>query len=299
MIDLHVHTNLSDGTWSPEQVVRFAAQNGLRAIAITDHDTLAGVPRACEQGEKDGLEIVPGIELSTKWDKGIMHILGYWVRADHPDLLTSLDFLQQGRRERVPKILHRLDAQNIHLSQTEVDLEAQGGIPGRPHVGRVMVRKGFVSNLQEAFDMYLGKGRSAYVEKEVLAPEEAIHLLAQTAGICVLAHPYSLEETPAELRAILDSLKRYGLRGIEAYCPKHTLEETNIFLELARSLDLAVTGGTDFHGSNKPDIQIGVFPGIGALPYSLLADVKQRCSNFVASADPPGQWGPNPVKPTA
>ncbi len=117
------------------------------------------------------------------------------------------------------------------------------------------------------------------MEKQVLVPEEAIHLLAHTAGICVLAHPYSLEETPDGLRAILKSLKRYGLRGIEAYCPKHSPEETNTFLNLARSLDLAVSGGTDFHGSNKPDIQIGVFPGIGALPYSILANLKRRCTD--------------------
>jgi 3',5'-nucleoside bisphosphate phosphatase len=279
MIDLHVHTNLSDGTNSPEQVVRFAAQQGLRAIAITDHDTVAGVSRACEQGETNGVEVVPGVELSTKWDTGIMHVLGYWIRADHPDFVKSLDLLQRGRRERVPKILRRLDAQNIRVSQSEVDLEARGGVPGRPHVGRVMVRKGYVKDIQDAFDKYLGKGRSAYVAKQVLFPEEAIRLLAQTAGICVLAHPYSLEETPDGLRAILKSLKRYGLRGIEAYCPKHSPEETNAFLDLARSLDLAVTGGTDYHGSNKPDIQMGVFPGIGSLPYSLLADLKQRCTD--------------------
>lgn len=299
MIDLHVHTNLSDGTCSPEEVVRFASQHGLRAIAITDHDTMAGVSRAYEQGKIDGVEVVPGIELSTKWDKGILHILGYWVRPNHPDLMKSLDFLQRGRRDRVPKILDRLDAQNIHLSLVEVDLEAQGGIPGRPHVGRVMVRKGYVRDIQEAFDKYLGKGRSAYVQKQVMVPEEAVRLLARTAGICVIAHPYSLEETPDGLRTILKWLKRYGLRGIEAYCPKHSLEETNLFLDLAGSLDLAVTGGTDFHGYNKPDIQIGVFPGIGPLPYSLLADLKQRCSISGMSGDSASQLEPNAMQRNA
>ncbi len=278
MIDLHVHTNLSDGTFSPEEVVQLATRNGLRAIAITDHDTLAGVSRAQEQGQRDRVEIIPGIELSTKWDRGIMHILGYWVRTDHPDLLRSLDFLQRSRRERVPKILHKLSSQRVVLSEDEVDFEAKGGVPGRPHIARVMVRKGYTGDIQEAFDRYLGKGRSAYVQKQVLPPEAAIRLLARTAGICVLAHPYSLEETPDGLHAILERLKRYGLRGIEAYCPKHTAEQTKLFLDLASNLDLAITGGTDFHGSNKPELQMGIFPGIGSLPYSLLADVKQRCA---------------------
>ncbi len=287
MIDLHVHTNLSDGTYSPEEVVRLAAQLRLRAIAITDHDTVAGVWRAQEQGQRDGIEIIPGIELSTKWHKGIMHILGYWVQTEHPDLLRSLDFLQHGRRQRVPKILDKLNSQKVIVSQDEVNLEAQEGIPGRPHVARVMVRKGYTGDIQEAFDTYLGKGQSAYVEKQVLAPEAAIQMLARTAAICVLAHPYSLEETPDGLRAILERFKPYGLRGIEAYCPKHTPEQTRLFLDLASSLDLAVTGGTDFHGSNKPEVRMGVFPGIGSLPYSLLTDIKRRSPMSVACTDAP------------
>jgi predicted metal-dependent phosphoesterase TrpH len=276
MIDLHVHTKASDGTLSPEEVVRHAASMGLKAIAITDHDTLAGVSLAQAEGEKIGLEVVSGIEISTQWENGILHILGYYVDLEDPQLLESLHFLQSGRHERIPRILSKLAALDIHISPEQLDRELAGAVPGRPHVANAMVKNNYVKNIQEAFDLYLGYGAPAYVEKRKLASVDAVKLIANSTKLCVLAHPHTLGTKSVEhLTKMIKSFMPHGLAGIEVYYQKHTAAQTQVFLDVASNLGLAITGGTDFHGSNKPDIEIGVVPGIGPLPYSILSDLKK------------------------
>ena len=301
MIDLHVHTTASDGTLSPEEVVRHAASKGLKAIAITDHDTLEGIQPAQIEGARHGIEVISGIEISAHWENGILHILGYYVDLEHPGLMKSLDFLQKGRHERIPKILLKLAACEIYISPAEVEFEVAGGVPGRPHVANVMVRKGYVKNAQEAFYLYLRKGAPAYVDKAKLYPTEAIRVIAGAAKVCVLAHPYSLNiESPDEFEKAIRTFISHGLKGIEAYYPKHTAAQTEFFLNVASKLNLAVTGGTDFHGSNKPEIEIGALPEIGPLPHSILLDLQKRIdetSSFACSGSERGHGssdsGPN------
>ncbi len=277
MIDLHVHTRCSDGTLSPEEVVRLAATRGLKALAITDHDTVLGVSAAAREGNEQGIEVVPGLEISSQWDQGIMHILGYFIDIDHPELLKALDFLRKGREARTPRIVSALRELGLSISVEEIEKEAGEGVQGRPHVANVMVRRNLVIDRQQAFDLYLGKGAPAYVDKVKLPPLESLKLINKVGGIAVLAHPYSLEQADiAGLEKILKHLAANGLQGIEAYYPGHTQEQTRIYTELARKMDLVVTGGTDFHGDNKPGIELGVVPGFGPLPYSLLEDVKSR-----------------------
>lgn len=277
MIDLHVHTNMSDGTLSPEEVVQLAAQRGLRAIAITDHDTVAGVRRAQKKGAEIGIEVVSGVEISTEWPRGILHMLGYFVNAEDTALLTALDSLKKDRQERIVKIVSRLNDRSVPVTVDEVDEEAVGGVPGRPHVANLILRKGHVASLQEAFDRYLGKGSPAYVEKKKLTPVEALQLIINAGGVPVLAHPYSLEQPDAkELEEILLRLMINGLKGIEVYYPKHTPEQTEVFVHLAEKLNLAVTGGTDFHGANKPDVEMGTFPDGKTLPCSILDELKKK-----------------------
>lgn len=276
MIDLHVHTTMSDGTVSPQDVVEHAARMGLRAIAITDHDTLAGVLPAQQEGLARGVEVIAGVEISCQWPTGILHVLGYFVDTDDAQLLECLDHLKQGRVNRIPQILARLRECGIAISVEEVDRMAEGGVPGRPHVAGVMVRKGVVKRLQEAFDRYLAKGAPAYVQKQKVQPSEAVRVISAAGGLPVLAHPHSLDENNRDrLAGILEELIRHGLRGIEAYCPRHTPERTRTYIELARELGLLVTGGSDFHGTNKPEIALGVFPGTGRLPYSIVDDLKK------------------------
>jgi 3',5'-nucleoside bisphosphate phosphatase len=286
MIDLHVHTKASDGTLPPEEVVRHAASAGLTAIAITDHDTLDGVARAQAEGERIGIEVIPGIEISAQWQNGILHILGYYVDPEDPQLLESLHFLQSGRHERIPRILSKLAALDVHISPEQVERELAGGVPGRPHVANAMVKNNYVKNIQEAFDLYLGYGAPAYVDKRKLASVDAVKLIANASKLCVLAHPYSLGTKSVEhLTQIIKSFMPYGLAGIEAYYPKHTAAQTQVFIDVASNLGLAITGGTDFHGSNKPEIEIGVVPGIGPLPYSILSDLKKIIKSGTQSTE--------------
>ena len=274
MIDLHVHTSMSDGTFSPQEVVRQAAAKGLRAIAITDHDTVNGVSLAQEEGRSNGVEVLSGVEISSQWHTGILHILGYFVNPLDGKLLSALEHLRQGRVERVPKIVSKLRDQDVFIRVEEVHEEAGGGVPGRPHVANVMLRQGAVRSLQEAFDLYLKKGASAYVEKVKLPPDEAIAVIVEAGGVAVIAHPYSLKVTdPISLEQTVRSLMEKGIRGIEAFYPRHTQEQTQMFLDVASRLGLVATGGTDFHGANKPTIKLGVIPGRGSLPYSILEDL--------------------------
>jgi hypothetical protein len=277
MIDLHVHTNMSDGSLSPAEVVRLSAQKGLQAIAITDHDTISGIAEAQAEGLKLGVEVISGVEMSVEWNPGIVHILGFFIRSDDRNLLESLAYLAQGRHDRIPKIVSKLSDCGVHISVEEVARESGGGVPGRPHVANVMVRNGIVSRVQEAFDLYLGKGAPAYVKKTKVLPGEAMRVIREAGGMPVLAHPYSVDEHDnSRIREIVRGLVRQGLEGIEVYYPKHTAEQTRMFLNLALEFDLAITGGTDFHGAGKPGIKLGVIPGREPLPYSILQNIKAR-----------------------
>lgn len=268
---------MSDGTLSPEDVVRLAARKGLQAIAITDHDTLTGIAPAQNEARTLDVEVVAGVEISTQWPSGILHILGYFVNPHDAVLLSALEYLRGGRLERVPKIIAKLNQCNVRISPDEVMREAVGSVPGRPHVAGVMVQRGYVRTLQEAFDRYLRKGAPAYVEKVKLQPQEAVKLIERAGGLAVLAHPYSLnQDDPGILEEILRGLISEGLQGIEAYYPKHTLPQTRTFVELASKLDLVISGGTDFHGTNKPEIQLGVIPGVNPLSYAILGELKKR-----------------------
>jgi predicted metal-dependent phosphoesterase TrpH len=282
-IDLHAHSNMSDGTMSPSELVRHAATIGLKAIALTDHDTLDGIEpatSAVKEFELD-LEVVPGVEISAEYDYGILHILGFFIRSDDSELQKSLNFLRIQRQSRITKILSKLSAQNVFIREEEVRKVATGGVPGRPHLAGLMFRKGYVKTMQEAFDRYLRKGACAYVPKVKLPAFKALQLIVSAGGIPVVAHPYSLnQEDPDRFEEALLSLIDKGLQGIEAYYPKHTKDQTRMYVRLASKFDLVVTGGTDFHGANKPGVKLGEFPDRPPLPYSLLEEMKKRLDNI-------------------
>ncbi len=287
MIDLHVHTTMSDGTLSPVEAVRYAREKGLKAIAITDHDTITGIGPAQNEGATNGLEVIAGVEISADWATGIMHILGYFVRPDDPALLARLEWLSNGRRERIPRILEKLCVLGVHVTAQEVDAESVGGVPGRPHVANILVRKGYVNTLQAAFDRYLRKGAPAYVVKTKLKPEQAIRAITEAGGLPVLAHPYSLrEDGSGRLETTVKGLMKYGLRGIEAYYSKHTLAQTRAYLDIASRLGLAVTGGSDFHGANKPEVEMGLVPAVGRLGYEVVQNLKTALKHQAPTMNP-------------
>jgi predicted metal-dependent phosphoesterase TrpH len=286
MIDLHVHTTASDGTLSPAAVVRLAADRGVTAVAVTDHDTVAGLAEAMEESTRSHVEVVPGVELSAEWDRGILHILGFFVDRTDPDLLRTLDYLKRGREERTVKILSKLAGLGIEIPPEDVAAESGCGVPGRPHIARVMVRTGFVAEMQEAFDRYLRRGAPAYAKKPKLDAVEALKTITHAGGLPVMAHPYSVLSGDSEgLGEVVRRLKEHGLQGLEAYYPEHTPAQTQTYLGLADKYHLVATGGTDFHGANKPGIQLGRIPEQGPLPYRLLVNLKRRRMALISSRE--------------
>jgi len=262
--DLHVHTTCSDGLLTPEKVVKKAFEINLGAIAITDHDTIDGILPACVEAKKyKGLEVIPGIELSTYHQDQEVHILGYYINYDDFDLKCHLLDLQQSRKNRLEKILTKLNNLNVKIDLNDVYKHSQGASVGRPHIAQALVEKGYVSSIKEAFEKYLGKGKPAYVPREKITPFEAIKLIKKAKGVPVLAHPGLLEDD-----SIIPELINSGIMGIEVIHKDHTQEDTRYYTKLARERNLLLTGGSDSHGE-EPLL-------LGALDISLEYATKLR-----------------------
>ena len=248
----------------------------MRAIALTDHDTVAGVEEALEAGNELGVEVVPGVEISAQHPPGTMHILGYYINASNGRLLEALKKLQQARAARNPKIIERLQALGLEISTTEV-LDLSAGQVGRPHIARALVNKGYVSSIDQAFSLYLKKGAVAYVEKFRFPPKETIAAIREAGGIAVLAHPFTLGmERPEELFQLLVELREMGLEGVEVYYPDHSKEKAVLYEDVAKRLGLVCTGGSDFHGNFRDHSYLGnTLLGKG-LDYKILQDLRAR-----------------------
>ena len=274
-IDLHTHTTASDGSMEPAELVRYAKYRGLAAVAITDHDTVDGLDEALAAGDEAGIEVIPGVEIGVDFDTE-MHILGYFPCRTHSKIADTLRALRKNREERNPKIVNKLNEMGFRITMDEVKKEAQGNVVGRPHIAKVLVKKGFVNSIEEAFEKYLANGRPAYFKKDKLSPRQGIQEILQAGGIPVLAHPKHLHIDMAHLDTLLRELKMKGLKGIEAYYVDNTPIETGSFLRLAIKHDLIVTGGSDFHGRFKPNIEIGIGHGNLKVPYELLENLRCR-----------------------
>jgi predicted metal-dependent phosphoesterase TrpH len=278
LIDLHSHTNRSDGTATPAELVWLAASAGARAVAITDHDTVAALPEGRAAAKEAGIEFVAGVEISADFHPGTMHILGYSIDDSSQTLNAALQELRQAREERNPQIASRLQKLGLDVTYDEVAGLAGNEVVGRPHFASIMVRKGYVSSIKEAFDRFLAKGAPAYVEKKRLPPSDCIALIQGAGGVAVLAHPYQLELNDQDTEAQIRKLKDYGLDGVEAIYSRLSPSERERYTDMARRMDLLVTGGSDFHGTFKPDISM--VKGLGDLevPYELLGEIKARAA---------------------
>ena len=257
MIDLHTHSTASDGTLEPEALVELAAQKKLTAIALTDHDTVAGVARAQAAGGTLGVEVVPGVELSVGSERGALHLLGYFVRPEDAGLRAKLGQWCAVRQERARLMVEKLAGLGIEISYAKVEVAAGSGSVGRPHVAREMMRVKAVRSVEEAFERYLRRGKPAYVPREMPEAEEAIGLIRSAGGVAVLAHPATLWLKGAELEARVKELRAQGLEGIEVHWSGHSPRQRQELLVLAKKLSVVATGGSDFHGENKPGIQLG------------------------------------------
>lgn len=256
-IDLHLHTTYSDGSFSPTEVLQFAQEAGVSTLAITDHDIVDGLPEAFTAGETLGIEVIPGIELSSRFEGRETHILGYFFDWKDSTLQTRLTKQRASRNQRNPRVVEKLNQLGLELSYEEVKAKAGTGSIGRPHIAEVLVDKGHVKSTKEAFDRYLAEGGPAYVARELPDSSEVIRWIREAGGVAVLAHPNWTKQKGQELQTLCRTLKEAGLMGIEVFYSTHTKRQTSEYLELARTLDLLMTGGSDFHGTAKPGIQVG------------------------------------------
>jgi predicted metal-dependent phosphoesterase TrpH len=274
-VDLHLHTTASDGVMSPSGIVRYAKAKNLQAIAVTDHDTIEGLEEAVAEGEAIGFEVIPGIEISAEFSPGSMHLLGYFLDVHHPLLVEKLTYLQEARAARNPKIVEKLNRLGVRISYEDVVKVSGGGQVGRPHFAQVLLDKGYVRSIQEAFERFLKKGAPAYADKFRFKASEAINFINGANGIAVLAHPNTLGMNGnSEFEALLLQLVKEGLRGMEVYYPEHSPSDIARYKLIAEKLGLVMTGGTDYHGIEGNDLDIGIGRGDMRLPYSMVEQLR-------------------------
>ena len=274
-IDLHVHTTASDGTMSPRDVTSLAAMFGLKAIALTDHDTMAGIDEAGEAGALLGVTIVPGIEISTDYQGREVHVLGYFLDHKSPKLQSYVDWVRQQRLDRLEKIAEKLQKKGFDVNLEEILAAHPDATPGRPHLAQRLVELGAAENVKEAFRKYLGEGRSCYVPRKYISFSDAARLITECGGVCVLAHPLQYGFDRQKLDGLVKTAAQLGFKGIEIYYSGYTENDIKKLFDLAEKYGLLPTGGSDFHGENKPDISLG---GVTVPAYMLLMLAKSQYS---------------------
>jgi 3',5'-nucleoside bisphosphate phosphatase len=284
-VDLHTHSRVSDGSESPTRVVELAAEAGLEAVALTDHDVLEGLSEARSAGERLGIEVIPGVELSLDWSemlpdadvRGGMHLVVLWIDDVVGPLQDTLEDLRLGRNDRNHGILERLGQLGLEVPMEEVAARAGTGSVGRPHIAGVMVDRGYVPDIASAFDQYLGNGAPAYVGRRRLTPPAALELSRASGGVPILAHPYTLGfEDDASLERTLARLGEMGLVGVESHHSGMEPERRRIVRRMANRLGLLPSGGSDFHGSYKPGLEVGRGCGDLEVPSEFLAALREQ-----------------------
>lgn len=274
-VDLHSHSTASDGSEKPATLVELALEMGLKALAITDHDTQDGLFDAAAAARSTDLELIPGTELSLAYDQGGMHLVVLWLEPGPGPLQNRLDELRQGREQRNEAMAQRLTELGMPVTAEEILEEGGGGSIGRPHIAAVMMRKGYVETIEEAFELWLTSGKPAYVGRPRLAPEEAIQLARQSGGVPIVAHPHTLGINRAhEMAELLTRLIPAGLVGLEAFCAGYRRHEREGYADLARRFGLVPAGGSDFHGSYKPGLSLGTGYGDLVVPDAVVDELR-------------------------
>lgn len=272
-IDLHTHSVCSDGTMTPFELVHHAKASGLSAISLTDHDCVDGVKDALNAGKDIGLEVVPGIEFSVK-SATETHILGYYINTEAKALNEVLPEILKVRRKRGEENAENLRKQGFDITYEEAAAMTLGNLVGRAHFAKVMVAKGYVESVKEAFDKYLSSGSAGHSDKQYLTAEDAVRVIKESGGRSFVAHLHLINLSDSDLFDFLKRLKDAGLDGIEGYYTDYTPQMHKKYIEMAKELSLAISGGTDFHANTKPHISIGTGYGNLKIPYSVLEGIK-------------------------
>lgn len=280
LIDLHTHSLKSDGAQTPADVVRTAYAAGLSAIALSDHDNIEGVPEAMAEGERLGIEVIPAVELSAQSDTEL-HILGYFIDIKNKRLNDAMAYALEVRDQRQEETCRKLNEQGFQITMDELREEAHGNpVLCRAHFAQIMVRKGYAESVKDAFSRYLSVGCYAYSNRQALTGPEAVSIIKEAGGIAVAAHLHLIKKPDDELREYLKSLIPYGLDGVEGYYSDYTPDMEQRYRAMAKELGLVISGGTDYHGANKPHLSIGKGRGNLKIPYSVLDGLRDRHRNI-------------------
>jgi predicted metal-dependent phosphoesterase TrpH len=281
-VDLHTHSNRSDGSDEPAELVRKAVARKLTALALTDHDTLEGIEEAQEAANELPIELIPGVEISCEWAPGAMHLVVLFLQPESGPLQDRLSDLQASRSHRNYRITDRLRQLGIDITMEEVIEESRVGVVGRPHFAAVLVRKGIVADIPTAFTDYLGNQAPAYVPRLRLEPEEAISLARASGGVPILSHPHTLGHTSAdEFAGTYRRLSAAGLIGIDAYYGDYTPDQREDLAAICRSFGLIPSGGSDYHGSYKAGLELGSGRGDLIVPDSVLEELRNVHNDLV------------------
>jgi len=275
VIDLHTHSTYSDGTFTPEEIIKTASEKNIRAIALTDHDTIDGLKEICFYGSKYDIEVIKGIEIATNYNDTEIHIVGLFIDDENEELKNKLFELKQNRLDRNIKMVKKLNSLSIPITYEEVEEESNKKIITRAHFAKVLVKKGIVNSIKESFNKYLDSGKPAYVKRKVLEPKQAIQLIKNSGGVAVLAHPLLYNLGNEKLNEMIEQMYNFGLRAIECYYPSHKEEDFKYLKEIANKYGLKYSGGSDFHGLNKPNISLGTGYGNLKIPYKVLEELKK------------------------
>lgn len=269
-IDLHVHSTASDGTLSPSELVETATLADLSAFALTDHDTVDGISEAKAAAAKASVELIPGVELSTEYKEKEVHMVGLFLEETNPKLLTHLASFRDNRDNRNQKMYQKLREEGFDITEEALRDMFPDAVLTRAHIARFLLEKGYIKSISEAFEKYIGDGCRCYVAREKITPQESIGLIHEAGGIAILAHPILYHMSDARLRELIVDCKACGLDGIEALYSTYQPGDERYIRRLAEEYDLKLSGGSDFHGSNKPHIQLGSGMGHLFVPYELL-----------------------------
>ena len=282
-VDFHMHTTHSDGSYTPEKLMQYCKEKNLVCVSVTDHDTMSSF-EACEREAKRlEIELVPGVEISAQFEPGTLHILGFFLDRNNPELKACFAEIQKARLNRNPQIIEKLNRLGVKISLADVIQETYGAreIPagkqlGRPHFAKTLIKKGYVKTFEEAFEKYLAKGKLAYIDKRRLTSEESIRMINRAGGIASVAHPKQMKLESDKLEAEIGRLADQGLGGIEVYNSCQNPRENAVYHRIAKRFNLVETGGSDFHGANKPDVDLG-FMGDGVqLGYEMVDVLRER-----------------------
>ena len=276
-IDLHVHSTFSDGTVAPADLVEMACQTGLSAMALTDHDTTAGIPEAIEAASHTSLELIPGIELSTIYnDRKEIHIVGLFIDYQNQHFNDTLEHLRQVRQDRNRLMVERFKQFNIDISLEEMNERYGNAVITRAHFADYLLDKGYIKSRKEAFDRYIGDNGPCFVMRRKMTCDEAIKLIRSTGGVPILAHPTLYHLGTAQMRQLLASLTESGLIGMECIYSTFSLGDEIQMRKFASEFGLIISGGSDYHGSNKPNLSLGTGRGKLCVPYDILEPIKKN-----------------------